>query len=389
MVLLDVILMGVFIAVMIRGWQLGFIRQGILAAGLFLGFWLAIILTPRVAPIFADNIGRTTASLILFGICIFVVGGLFDVLANAAKQKLTKRHHHLIDGGIGVAFGAVYVAILIWLSANVFMYGPTTWLPEQIKGSVVIRTIDQAMPNPPAALTNIRRYIANISLPQPFAGFEPAPESLEINGSTADLQAIVAKVGKSVVEVSGNGCGNISVGSGFVAAPNVVVTNAHVVAGVRSPIVIDDNGRHSATTIYFNPDLDIALLRTTNLAGSVLPMETALQPRGTAGAAIGFPGGGQQTAVSGYVLNNVTAVGHNIYNQGQVRRQIYTLKTDVRPGNSGGPYVLANGRVAGVIFAKSYSYADTGYVITADQVAPIVSQYRNSTQAVSTQRCAD
>lgn len=389
MVLLDLILIGVFIAVMIRGWQLGLIRQSILVAGLFLGFWLGVVLTPRVAPWLTGLLGQTMASLVIFGACVLIVAGLFDVLANLAKQKVTKRHHHLADGGAGIVFGAVYAAVLIWLLANVFMYGPTTWLPEQIKGSAVVRTIDRAMPTPPAALITLRRYIANISLPQPFAGNEPAPGNLEITGSSPELKALVAKVGKSVVEVTGPGCGSISVGSGFVAAPNMVVTNAHVVAGVARPIVLDDNGRHSTTVVYFNPDLDIAVLRVNNLAGAVLPLNTAPQSRGAAGAVIGYPGGGPLTAVSGYVLNSITAVGRNIYNQGLVRREVYTLKTEVRPGNSGGPYVLANGEVAGVVFARSESYAETGYAIRASQVAPIIAQYKNATQAVSTQSCAE
>lgn len=388
MVILDIILIAIVIAAMVRGWQLGFIRQGIIVAGLFLGFGLAVLITPLLAPSLSKYLDRSLASLLLFGLSVLLLGSLFDWLAHLAKKLLKKRHHHQIDGGIGIVFGAVYAAVLIWLFANVFMYGPTTWLPEQIKQSAIIRTIDRAMPNPPAALIAARRYIANFNLPQAFIGTEPAPESLEINGSNADLQAIVAKVGRSVVAISGNACGSISVGSGFVAAPNVVVTNAHVVAGVARPIIEDDNGRHGAIVVYFNPDLDIALLRANGLAGEPLSMTTTEQPRGTAGAVIGYPGGGSLTAGSGYVLNSVVAVGRNIYNEGLVRREVYTLRTDVRPGNSGGPYVLAGGEVAGVIFARSESYANTGYAIRANQVAPIVEQYKNANRGVSTQSCS-
>ena len=387
MVILDIILLIIIVAAMVRGWQLGFVRQGIIVTGLFLGFWLAVVLMPLLVPLLSGLMGRTFASLVIFGAAVLALGSLFDWLAHLAKKQLKKSHHHKIDGGIGIVFGAIFAAVLIWLFANVFMYGPGAWLPEQIKGSAVIRTIDRAMPNPPAPLVSARRYIANIRLPQPFVGNEPAPESLEINGSASDLEAIMAKASKSVVAISGTACGSISVGSGFVVAPDVVLTNAHVVAGVTRPIIQDDNGRHRATVVYFNPDLDIALLRTDNLAGSVLPFNTKMQPRGTAGAVIGYPGGGPLTGVSGYVLSSVTAVGRNIYDQGQVRREVYTLKTDVRPGNSGGPYVLASGEVAGVVFARSESYADTGYAIRASQVAPIVSDNKSATRTVSTGAC--
>jgi len=192
-----------------------------------------------------------------------------------------------------------------------------------------------------------------------------------------------------VVEITGPGCGAIMEGSGFVAAPNVVMTNAHVVGGVSRPVIHDANGLHQATVIYFNPDLDIALLRATNLAGAVLPLNTTTQPRGTFGAVMGYPNGGGLTAVSGYVNNSITAVGRNIYNEGFIHRDIYSLNANVQHGNSGGPYILSSGEVAGIIFARSESYSSTGYAIKSSEVASLLAANKDRATAVSTQRCAE
>lgn len=389
MVILDVVLIIIVIAAMVRGWQLGVIRQGIIVFGLVAGFWLGVVVVPLLAPYFVSSLGRSLGTLIVFGVVLLVLGSFFDWLAHHAKSRITKKGHHQVDGVVGVFFGGLYALVLIWLASTIFLHGPSEWLSNQIQRSAVIRTLDKTMPEPPAAVVKIQRYIANITTTQPFVGNEPAPDKVESGASQAELEAIFAQTRRSVVEITGRGCGAVLEGTGFVAAPNVVMTNAHVIGGVARPVVRDDNGLHQATVIYFNPDLDIALLRTSNLAGSVLPLTTTTQPRGTFGAVIGYPNGGPLRAVSGYVNNSITAVGRNIYNEGFVRRNIYSLSADVQHGNSGGPYILSSGEVAGVIFARSESYDATGYAIKSSEVASLLAANKNNTAQVSTQRCSE
>lgn len=389
MVILDFVLIAVVTAAMVRGWQLGVVRQGIIAFGLVAGFWLGVVVVPWLAPYFISSIGRSFGTLLVFAATLILLGSFFDWLAHHTKSRITKKGHHQIDGVLGIFFGGVYALALMWLASTIFLHGPSEWLSDQIQRSAVIRTVDKAMPNPPAAVVKIQRYIANITTTQPFVGNEPAPDKVESGASQAELEAIFAQTRRSVVEITGRGCGAVLEGTGFVAAPNVIMTNAHVIGGVARPVVRDDNGLHQATVIYFNPDLDIALLRTTNLAGPVLPLNTTTQPRGTFGAVIGYPNGGPQRAVSGYVNNSITAVGRNIYNEGFVSRNIYSLSADVQQGNSGGPYILSSGEVAGVIFARSESYAETGYAIKSSEVASLLAANKDRTATVSTQRCSE
>lgn len=389
MVILDLILIIIVIATMIRGWQLGVVRQGIIVFGLVLGFWLGVVVVPLLAPFFISSIGRSLGTILVFGVTLLLLGSFFDWLAHHAKRRITKKGHHQADGVVGVVFGGLYALVLIWLASTIFLHGPSEWLSDQIQRSIIIRQLDKTLPEPPSAVTKIQRYIANINTTRPFVNNEPSPERVTGEASQAELDAIFNKNRKSVVEITGRGCGAVLEGTGFVAAPNVVMTNAHVIGGVARPVIRDDNGLHQATVIYFNPDLDIALLRTTNLAGAVLPLNTTTQPRGTFGAVMGYPNGGGLTGVSGYVNNSITAVGRNIYNEGFVRRNIYSLSADVQHGNSGGPYILSNGEVAGVIFARSESYDATGYAIKSSEVASLLAANKDRTTAVSTQRCSE
>jgi S1-C subfamily serine protease len=173
-----------------------------------------------------------------------------------------------------------------------------------------------------------------------------------------------------------------------VAEDQLVVTNAHVVAGISSPTVIDQAGAHRAMVVVFDPNLDIAVLRATGLAGKPLPIAAPLQPRGTTAVALGYPGGGGLTASPAAILGDINAVGRNIYNEGVTRRNVYQLNADIEPGNSGGPLVLPNGTVVGVVFAKSVTDANLGYALTTPKVLSDISQARGA-GAVSTGTCAE
>jgi S1-C subfamily serine protease len=178
-------------------------------------------------------------------------------------------------------------------------------------------------------------------------------------------------------------------GSGFVVGKGLVATNAHVVAGINSPQVVDRNGTHAATTIWFDPDLDFAVLRTSNLAGSKLPLKTTIASRGEAAGVLGYPGGGGFKAGQAAILDEFTAIGRNIYNEGRTTRDVYSVQAMVVPGNSGGPLVDAHGYVIGVIFATSTSYSNVGYALTLRQVVAELNQAQQRSGAVSTGSCAE
>jgi S1-C subfamily serine protease len=223
--------------------------------------------------------------------------------------------------------------------------------------------------------------------PMVFIGQEPSPPRAN-PASPAQVQEAVANAGASVVKIQGYGCGGIVSGSGFVVGPGMVATNAHVVAGVSNISISDERGQHAATVVWFDPDLDFAVLRASGLAGAPLAIDSADEPRGTAGAVLGFPGGGPFDAEPATVLDETEAVGRNIYDESTTLRSIYDLQANVEPGNSGGPLVLPNGSVIGVVFAKSITEQGIGYALTAQQIVPEINQAKGRTAAVSVGSCA-
>lgn len=185
--------------------------------------------------------------------------------------------------------------------------------------------------------------------------------------------------------VLGEGCGHIQEGSGFVAADGYIVTNAHVVAGLDEPRVLSLNRDQSAITVLFDPELDLAVLLIEQSPGPALPF--AETDRGGAGAVLGYPGGGPLDVSPAAVLRAFEAVGRDIYGRGEAERSVLELQAEVRPGNSGGPFVLANGTVGGVVFAASTTDDEVGYAIAAGEVAPRVQQVVGTSREVDTGPC--
>jgi S1-C subfamily serine protease len=202
----------------------------------------------------------------------------------------------------------------------------------------------------------------------------------------AEVRAAVQAVGASTVQVTGHACNQIQEGSGFVVAPGYVLTNAHVVAGdsvvsIQSPVSLP------AAVVAFDPDLDLAVLRVAGLQAHPVTLDDHRRSRGDEGAVLGFPEGGPFDAEPAAVRRPLTATGRDIYGGRVVIRQVYELQTLVRPGNSGGPFVLPNGRVAGVVFAASTTERNVGYAIQTRELGGIVSLGVGRTTAVSTGPC--
>ena len=172
-------------------------------------------------------------------------------------------------------------------------------------------------------------------------------------------------------------------------APHYVVTNAHVVAGVRRPHVqMQNGGSQLGRPVLFDPRVDIAVLEVNRSPGPVLPLSRREVGRGAVGAVVGYPGGGSLTGVAAANRRLLHAVGRDIYGKGNVERDIYELQAQVRPGNSGGPFLLATGKVAGIVFAASTTDSGIGYAITSTEARKDLSRGVGARAAVSTGACA-
>jgi S1-C subfamily serine protease len=249
--------------------------------------------------------------------------------------------------------------------------------------------LGETLPTAPNVLTKLGHLIDPNGFPQVFAGVEPSVQSNTPLPDLGTLNSAILEDRASVVRVEGQACGQVIEGSGFVAGDGEIITNAHVVAGVTHPKIVDQTGTHQAATISFDPDLDLAILRANGVAGKPLTIHEQTVAPATAAAVLGYPGGGGFTASAAVILESFTATGRNIYNQGRSDRDIYSLKGDVQQGNSGGPVIAQDGSVIGVIFAKSITNSQVGYALNTSAVIQHVAQANGRTAPVGTGNCAE
>ena len=323
----------------------------------------------------------------IFGAAV-LLGAFGEALGRRAGDALRRVHLGPLDATLGAAFGATATLLFIWLLAGMLASAPIGNLGQYIQESKVIRALDDRLPPSPPLIARIARFLDPLGFPRVFAGLEPDPgPPLALPGMEA-LQPAIDATSASTLKVEADGCGGLLTGSGFVAEPGLVVTNAHVVAGTRRVAVIDGGTARSADVVSFDPQTDVAVLRVAGLREPALPLATDEQARGTGGAVLGFPGGGSLKVGSAAVLQSAEAEGRDIYNQGLTTRAIYVLQATVRPGSSGGPFILADGRVAGVVFARSVSDGEVGYALRASEVVDDLAVASGRQDAVSTGGCA-
>ncbi len=231
---------------------------------------------------------------------------------------------------------------------------------------------------------------AAAGLPEVFSGVE-AP-IVAVGDPPASTPAAVADASSSVVLVTAQkmSCGIVSTGSGWPMNSTEIVTNAHVVAGASTVTVTDPRTSRNfeANVVYYDPELDIAVLRVPDLNADALTVDDEAAAPGDDVYAVGYPGGGPLTITPGRVRSVVQAVGLDIYNTTPVTRQVYSLRAEIRAGDSGGPLLNSAGDVVGVVFARSTTDTETGYALTSAQVNTALETADVAVAAVSTGACS-
>jgi S1-C subfamily serine protease/uncharacterized membrane protein required for colicin V production len=387
---LDLFIILFAIAAIIRGLEVGFVRQFFSTFGFFAGLFLGALIEGLVINhVHGAETKALVALLITMGSAISVMT-LGEYAGLRLKFKLRETHiAEKLDTIFGSALAGLTVLLAVWLGASIFRGLPDSAWQRQLQTSRIISTLDSELPSAPGMLARLGHLIDPNGFPQVFTGLEP---SLPADTPLPDMGALNAAVEQdrpSVVKIEGEGCGGVVEGSGFVASDGLVITNAHVVAGVERPVVIDQGGQHRATPVWFDPDLDLAVLKTNGLAGKPLPLLSSEVNKGTPGAVLGYPGGGGFSGRPAAILDAFNAVGRNIYNQSTTERRIYSMRADIQQGNSGGPVIDQDGAVIGVVFAKSTAYNQVGYALTMDRVIQDLNQAKdNMAGSVSTGNCA-
>jgi S1-C subfamily serine protease len=322
-------------------------------------------------------------------ICLIVGGSLGSSLGYWLGQLV---HRGLIrsagawevNRALGALISGAAVLAVSWFLGLSFATGPSAAVSQQVQRSAILRQIDHYFPQPPGFLATVEQVLSGLPFPRVFAGLEPTTTPLALPPDcVANAQSACVAAAKATVKVQSLGCGGLVTGSGFPVATDYLVTNAHVVSGTRAHAIITTDGRNlRATVVLFDPNRDVAILHVPGLGFS--PLRTTTGARGTQGAVIGYPGGGDEKSGPAVVDDEVMAQGRDIYNQGFVTRQIYILQATVIPGNSGGPLIDVHGNVLGVVFAASSSDPNQAYALTEAEVAGDIRSGVGQTAAIDT-----
>jgi S1-C subfamily serine protease len=373
--LLDWIIIFIGLVAAIHGLRVGAAVQVLSFAGALIGLVVGVVLVTTIAPHMRSDFAKTFVSLLLLLLPCGIVGGIGRQLG--AKLWGRMRGHSLarLDATAGAAIAVAGTLVFVWLLASVMVNSPVPTVASQIENSSIIQGVANVMPPVPSELASIERLLNENGFPLVLAPGPVAPVKLPGSG---DVRAAVQKVGLSTVQVSAFGCDSgllVEKGSGFVVAPGLVVTNAHVVAGADHIVVSDEAGYHDAYPVLFDPRYDLSILRVPGAEDPPLKLAPNYVSRGTDAVVLGFPlGRPSLNAQAAGVLTLLDATGYDIYGNALTTREMYEIQSLVRQGNSGGPLVEANGVVIGVVFSRQSDNDHIGYALASPGVLARVHQ---------------
>jgi S1-C subfamily serine protease len=354
------------------GYRLGFLARASSWIGLALGVTVGALLLPEVLPRL-DGASDVTIALVAVGTLVgtALIGqalGLF--LGARLHSELPEGAARTTDQVAGGVFGVVGVLVALWILLPTLAHIPG-WTAEQARSSRIAREVANIFPNPPDTLEALRNIVGDDPFPEVFDAMRPAPDVGATPGDSGLSAAMAATVTNSTVKVEGEACGRIQEGSGFFVTPQLVVTNAHVVAGEDdTDLELAGGDTVDATVVAFDPQRDLAVLRTDNLGIAPLPLREAEQ--GDTGGVFGHPGGGPLEISPFRVSDQIPAVGRNIYDQGQTRREVLVLASELAPGDSGSALVDPEGRVVGVAFAVAPDKPGVAYALAIEELEAVL-----------------
>lgn len=366
---LDAILLVVAGSAAYAGYRYGFTNRALSWVGLTVGIIIAVLFIDDVASALRGSEPRTR---LLGSLAFLVLAAVIGQSLGIACGVVLRRHLpargflSIADRVAGAAAGVVAVVVVVWLLTPA-LASSRGWPARAAHGSVIVRTVDDLAPDPPETLRTLGRLVGEgpavfERLTSPDAGPPPV--------GVLDPE-VAGRVLPSVVKIEGRACDQIQQGSGFVVAPDVVVTNAHVVAGEGSTEVLTTDGqRREAEIVGFDPNRDVAVLRADGLR--LAPLEQAEADVDSSAVVVGYPGGGSEAQSPARIDQEIIADGSNIYRSGPARREIFVLAAELEPGDSGGALLDLSGRVVGLAFAVDPSDSTTAYALTGQEMRAAV-----------------
>ncbi|HEY6493192.1 MAG TPA: MarP family serine protease [Trebonia sp.] len=391
--LLDLALLVIAVLFAVSGYRQGFV-VGSLS---FIGFVGGAVLGAEFGPAISRAVvgGQTQQDVVaVILLVVFAIVGqfVFSSVGAYARQAMTSRSTTVIDSIGGAAVSVLSMLLIAWAIGSVLTASSFQGVVSQVDNSAVLITMDKVMPSQAKTMFGeFRRLLASGPFPQVFSGigaahlFAVSPPDPAVLNSPGYQEAT-----SRVVKVQGTAlsCNRSIEGSGFVYAPEHIITNAHVVAGVNSGLTVysKDGHPYPAKVVLYDPQVDIAVLYVPGL--NLDPLKFDYQAQTGANAVVaGYPLDHAFTQVPARIGGTQNAVGPDIYQTGQVDRQIFEIRATVRPGNSGGPLLSPSGTVYGVVFAAAVNSDTTGFALTANEVAADAHAGANQTNPTSTDGC--
>ncbi len=393
-------LVDVFIAAafLIFGW-IGF-RRGILRTilsiiGLFVGGAAGAIATPSIQSLISNNAFGFKPTIGLTSIILGASLGmfLFGVLGSFLRVVLLPfPFMKTIDSMIGFGLAIIAVASISSTLSSAAQVIPNRTVNNLFSQSELISQIDQYLPERfKDAAQKIQNVITDSPLPEVFKSLVESritPTQLQ---SDVAIPEIVTESVASTVRIDGiaESCSAAMVGTGFIVSPERVITNAHVVAGVKEPVITLFNSQTQlgGRVIAIDRKKDIAIIFVPGLTGEKLTFIGPVTPN-EIGFVVGYPNGGNLRTMPVSVTSEFESIGTDIDGNGETRREVIVFGGDVKPGNSGGPLLNDQGQVLGVVFAADAENKNTGYALAPSEVAKLVSETSSVMQAIETGECA-
>ncbi|MGH3762503.1 MarP family serine protease [Actinophytocola sp.] len=389
----DLLVIGLAVLAAISG-----ARQGVITAlPAFLGVLLGAIAGIKIAPLVVQYI-ESTPTRVAFAVAIFVLlvalGETLGVwLGRSIRQRINSPKLAGVDNALGAIVQGAVVFVVAWLIAlPLVTVGGLPSLASAIRDSTVLGGVNSVMPSSAQKLPDELRRLLDVSgFPAAVDPFDRTP-SKEVAPPDPKLQgsAVVQRVRPSVLKIHAKApsCSRALEGTGFVIAPERMMTNAHVVAGTSEVTVETDEGPYDARVVHYDPDADVAVLAVPGLPAPAMRFAGQPATSGQDGIVLGYPLDGPYTASPARVRDKINLTGPDIYDSSTVTREVFTLRALVRSGNSGGPLVDTRGRVIGVIFGAAVDESETGFALTAGEVSDEVNAAPGMSRAVGTGSCA-
>jgi S1-C subfamily serine protease len=391
--LLDLALIVLAAAFAVSGYRQGFIVGSLSFIGFVGGAVLGAEFGPSISRAIVGGQTQQDVVAVVLLVCAAIIGQFVaSSIGAAVRRTVTSPSSTILDSIGGGAVSVLSMLLIAWAIGSVLTASSFPVVVGQVDNSVVLGTMDRIMPQQAKSMFgDFRRLLSSGPFPQVFSGIGAAhlfavgaPDPAVLN--SPGYRAAVSRVVK--VQGTAPTCDRSIEGSGFVYAPQHVLTNAHVVAGVKGdPVVTTVNGiPYHARVVLYDPQVDIAVLYVPGLNLTPLHFDDQAQA-GAEAVVAGYPLDHSFTAEPARIGGTQDAVGPDIYQTGTVDRQIFEVRALVQPGNSGGPLLSPSGAVYGVVFAAAVNMQNTGFALTASEVAADASAGADQTVPTSTQGC--